>query len=110
MHPYLLLAGAIASELLGTTALKLSAGFSRPVPTVAVLAGYGLAFYLLGLTLEELPVGAVYATWAAVGIVGVAIIGVVAFDESVDVAGIGAIGLILAGVYVLNVVSDMSAH
>ncbi len=110
MHPYLLLAGAIASELLGTSALKLSAGFSRPVPTVAVLAGYGLAFYLLGLTLEELPVGAVYATWAAVGIVGVAIIGVVAFDESVDVAGIGAIGLILAGVYVLNVVSDMSAH
>ncbi|ELK49887.1 Quaternary ammonium compound-resistance protein qacE, partial [Haloferax sp. BAB-2207] len=84
MNPYVLLAGAIASELVGTTALKLSAGFSKPLPSLGVVAGYGLAFYLVSLTLEELPIGVVYGTWAALGIVGVAAIGVVAFDEPVD--------------------------
>lgn len=110
MHPYLVLAGAIASELVGTTALKLSAGFSNPIPSVGVVVGYGLAFYLLSLTLEELPVGVVYGTWAAIGIVGVAVIGVVVFEESVDVAGVVGIGLIVGGVYCLNVVSGMAAH
>ncbi|WP_248516129.1 DMT family transporter [Salinarchaeum laminariae] len=110
MHPYALLAGAICSELVGTTALKLSDGFSNPLPSLAVVLGYGLAFYLLSLTLEELPVGAVYATWAALGIVGIAAIGVVVFDETIDPAGVLGIGLILGGVYVLNVVSEVSAH
>ena len=110
MRPYLLLAGAICSELVGTTALKLSEGFSNPVPSVLVVVGYGLAFYLLSLTLEELPVGAVYATWAALGIVGIAAIGVVVFEESIDLAGAIGMALILGGVYVLNVVSEMSAH
>lgn len=110
MHPYLLLAGAISAELVGTTALKLSDGFTNPVPSLVVVAGYGLAFYLLSLTLEELPVGAVYATWAALGIVGIAAVGVVVFDESIDAAAVLGIGLILGGVYVLNVVSETAAH
>jgi small multidrug resistance pump len=110
MHPYLLLAGALCSELVGTTALKLSEGFTNPIPSVAVVVGYGLAFYLLSLTLEELPVGVVYATWAALGIVGIAAIGVVAFDESLDLPAAVGILLILGGVYCLNVVSGMSAH
>lgn len=97
MHPYLLLAGAICSELVGTTALKLSEGFTNPVPSLVVVVGYGLAFYLLSLTLEELPVGAVYATWAALGIVGIAAIGIVVFDESLDLAGAVGILLILVG-------------
>lgn len=110
VNPYLLLAGAICSELVGTTALKLSEGFSRPLPGIGVVAGYGLAFYLLALTLEDLPVGVVYGTWAAVGIVGVAAIGAVVFEEPVDAAGVAGIGLIVAGVYVVNVVSGMATH
>ncbi|ELZ17082.1 quaternary ammonium compound-resistance protein [Natrinema thermotolerans DSM 11552] len=110
MHPYVLLAGAILSELFGTTALKLSDGFSQPVPSIGVILGYGTAFYLLSLTLEELPMGVVYGTWAALGIVGAAGIGAVIFDEPVDLAGLLGIGLIIGGVYCVNVVSQMSAH
>jgi small multidrug resistance pump len=110
MQPYVLLGSAIIAEVLGTTALKLSAGFSRPLPSLGVVVGYGGAFYLLSLALEELPVGLVYATWAALGIVLIAAIGVVAFDEPVDPAGIVGILFILVGVYVLNVVSGMATH
>ncbi|AJF25936.1 DMT family transporter [Haloarcula sp. KBTZ06] len=110
MNPYVLLGAAIASELLGTTALKLSEGFSKPVPSLGVVLGYGVAFYLVSLTLEELPIGVVYGTWAALGIVGVAAIGTVVFDEPVDPVGVVGIALIVAGVYCLNVLSSMAAH
>jgi small multidrug resistance pump len=110
MNPYALLSLAIVSELLGTTALKVSDGFTRPIPSLGVVVGYGLAFYLVSLTLEELPVGVVYGTWAALGIVGVAAIGVVVFGEQIDLVGGLGILLILAGVYLVNVVSTMSAQ
>lgn len=110
MNPYVLLGAAILSEIVGTVSLKLSEGFSRLYPSIVVLIGYGAAFYLLSLTLEELPVGLVYATWAALGIVGIAAIGIVGFDERIDAAGLVGIGLIIAGVYCLNVLSDISAH
>src|SRR6056297_2752754 len=110
MNPYVVLGTAILAEVIGTTSLKLSQGFSRPLPSLGVLVGYGAAFYLLSLALEDLPVGVVYGTWAALGIVAIAAIGVVAFDEPVDIAGVVGIGLIIAGVYCLNVVSGMSAH
>ncbi|CAM2755220.1 MULTISPECIES: multidrug efflux SMR transporter protein HsmR [Halobacterium] len=106
MHPYAYLAAAIAAEVAGTTALKLSEGFSNPAPSVVVLVGYVSSFYFLGLVLEELPVGVVYGTWAAVGIVATALVGVVVFEESVDVAGVVGLALIVAGVVVLNVASD----
>ncbi len=110
VNPYALLGAAIVSELLGTTSLKLSEGFSRPVPSLGVVVGYGLAFYLVSLTLEDLPIGVVYGTWAALGIVGVAAIGVVAFDEPVDLTGVVGLLLILAGIYCVNVLSEMAAH
>lgn len=110
MNPYLALGGAIVAELAGTTALKLSEGFSRPLPSLGVLVGYGLAFYLVSVTLEELPIGVVYGTWAALGIVGVAAIGVVVFDERPDTAAVAGITLIVAGVYCLTVLSDVSTH
>jgi small multidrug resistance pump len=109
VHPYAYLAAAIAAEVAGTTALKLSEGFTNPVPSAVVVAGYASSFYLLGLVLEELPVGVVYATWAAVGIVATALVGVVVFEETVDVAAVVGIALVVAGVVVLNVVSDASA-
>jgi len=110
VNPYALLTAAILSELVGTTALKLSEGFTRPVPSVGVVLGYGVAFYLVILVLEDLPVGVVYGTWAAMGVVGVAAIGVLAFDEPVDPTGLVGLGLIVAGVYCVNVVSGMAAH
>jgi len=110
MNPYVVLAGAILAELFGTTALKLSDGFSQLVPSLGVVVGYGLAFYLVSLTLKELPIGVVYGTWAALGIVGVAAIGVVVFDEPLDLAGIIGILLIVGGVYCVNVVSQTAAH
>jgi len=110
MNPYVVLGTAILAEVIGTTSLKLSQRFSRPLPSLGVLVGYGAAFYFLSLALEDLPVGVVYGTWAALGIVAIAAIGVVAFDEPVDLAGIVGIGLIIVGVYCLNVVSGMSAH
>lgn len=110
MNPYALLAAAIASELVATVSLKLSEGFSNPLPSVGVVVGYGAAFVLLSLVLEELPVGLVYATWAALGIVGIAAVGVVAFGEQVDLAGVAGIACIVLGVVLLNVVSGMSAH
>jgi len=109
VNPYALLVAAIVAELFGTTALKLSEGFSNPLPSVGVLVGYGLAFYLVSLTLEDLPLGVVYGTWAAMGIVGVAAIGVVLFEEQVDLPGVLGIVLLVAGVYCINVLSDMSA-
>ena len=110
MNPYILLGAAILSEVVGTTSLKLSEGFTQPLPSLVVVLGYGAAFYLLSVTLEDLPVSVVYGTWAAIGIVGVAAIGIVVFDEQIDVAGVIGILLIIAGVYCLNVLSGMSAH
>ena len=78
--------------------------------SLGVVVGYGLAFYLVSLTLEDLPIGVVYGTWAALGIVGVAAIGVVVFNEQVDLPGVVGIVLIIAGVYFVNVVSEMAAH
>lgn len=109
MNPYVLLGAAILAELFGTTMLELSDGFSRPVPTAGVLVGYLGAFYLVSLVLEDLPLGLVYATWAALGIVGVAAIGIVLFGEEPDLAAGAGVLLIVAGVYLLNVVSDVSA-
>lgn len=109
VNPYVLLGAAIVAELFGTSALNASEGFTRPLPTLGVLVGYTVSFYLLSLVLEDLPVGLVYGTWSAIGIVGITLIGVVAFDEGVDAAGVLGIGLLVAGVYVLNVVSGMSA-
>jgi len=110
VNPYLILAAAILAELFGTTALNLSDGFTEAIPSLGVVVGYGVSFYLISLVLDELPIGLVYGTWSAVGIVGIAAIGVVAFDEPVDVAGLLGIALIVVGVYVLNVISGMSAH
>lgn len=101
MRPTLTLALAIASEVAGTAALKASDGFTDPVPSVVVVLGYGGAFYLLSLALEDLSVGFVYATWSGAGVVGAALVGVAVFDEGVDLAALVGMGLVVAGVAVL---------
>lgn len=110
MNPYVALAGAIISEVIGTTALNLSNGFSNLIPSIIVLLGYGMSFYLLSLALTDLPVGMIYATWSGVGVVAIAVVGILFFDEQIDMAGALGFTLIIAGVYLLNVVSKTSAH
>jgi len=110
MNPYVYLAGAIITEIIGTTALAYSDGFSNLVPTAIVFAGYGSSFYLISQVLGQLPIGPVYATWSAAGIVLIALIGVVLLDQQLDLAGIVGIALIVGGVYLLNVVSDISVN
>lgn len=105
MREYIFLTGAVIAEITGTTALKFSEGFSAVVPTAVVLVGYISSFYLLSLTLQELPIGLVYATWSAIGIVGAAAIGLLMFEESIDVAGMVGMALIIVGVAVLNLAS-----
>ena len=110
MNPYAALALAIGLEVAGTTALKFVDGFTNPLPSAVVLVGYGLSFYFLSGALEELPIGMIYATWSGLGIVSIAVIGLLWFDERLDLAAVVGVGLIVLGVYVLNVVSDVSAH
>jgi small multidrug resistance pump len=106
MREYIYLAAAITAEVTGTTALKFLDGFSAVAPTIVVLIGYISSFYFLSLTLQKLPIGLVYATWSAVGIIGAAAIGIVLFEETIDIAGLVGIALIIAGVTVLNLVSE----
>jgi small multidrug resistance pump len=102
MHPALWLALAIASEIVATVSLKLSDGFTRPLPVVAVVAGYGLSFYALSITLRTIPLGVVYAIWSGVGTAAVVVIGLFLFRETLDAVKVAGIGLIIAGVVVLN--------
>lgn len=100
--PYALLALAIVSEVLATSALKASDGMTRLIPSLIVIGGYGLAFYLLALCLKTMPVGFVYAIWAALGVVGVALVGYVLFDEPMTVTKGAGIGLIVGGVVLIH--------
>ena len=104
---YVLLAFAIVFEVTATTSLKLSDGFTRVVPSAVTVLGYGVSFYLLSICLKTLNVGFVYAVWAGAGIALIALIGVVALGERVDGPGLLGLGLIIAGIVVLNVFSRM---
>lgn len=110
MKTWIILLVAIVSEVIATSALKASDGFSKLVPSVMVVVGYGLAFYFLSLTLKVMPVGVAYAVWAGLGIVLTAIIGWWLFGQRLDWAAFVGIGLILLGVVVINVFSNSSAH
>ncbi|WP_323016616.1 multidrug efflux SMR transporter [Castellaniella sp.] len=101
---------AIVAEVIATSALKASAGFTRLMPSAITIIGYGLAFYLLALALKTIPVGIAYAVWSGVGIVAIAAIGYFVFDQTLDAAALIGIGLILAGVLVLNVFSAAGGH
>lgn len=109
MRAYVYLTGAILTEVIGTTALKSSNGFEHALVGTAAIACYVVSFYFVSLALTDLPVGLVYATWSAVGIVGLAAIGIVWFDESVDLAAIVGFALVIGGVVLLNVYSDAYA-
>lgn len=110
MNAWATLALAILAEVIGTSALKASEGFSRLWPSTMVVAGYCVAFYFLSLTLKHVPVGIAYAVWSGAGTVLITVIGVLAFRQKIDLAGIIGIALIVAGVLVLNLLSKSGAH
>jgi small multidrug resistance pump len=110
MPGYVWLAIAIVAEVIGTSALRAAEGFSRLWPSLVVVAGYGVAFYCLSLTLKSMPVGIVYAIWSGVGIVLITLVAIVLYRQVPDLAAIAGLSLIVAGVVVLNLFSKMQAH
>lgn len=107
---YLFLGIAIIAEVIATSALKGTEGFSKFWPSVLVVLGYGTAFYLLSLTLKEIPVGVAYAIWSGMGIVLVSAVGMVLYKQKLDLPAVIGLLLIIAGVIIVNVFSKTSAH
>ena len=101
---YTFLICAILAEALGTTTLKLSEQFTKPVPAIVTVLAYATAFCLLSLSLKTIPVGIAYAIWAAVGIV------LIAIKQTPDLPALIGLVLIIAGVIIINVFSKMSVH
>ena len=110
MKDWLFLIGAIISETLGTSMLKISEQFTKPLPSIVCVVGYMLSFYLLSLALRTLPVGIAYGIWGAVGIILIMLIGVFAFKQVPDLPAIIGLVLIIAGVLVINLFSKMQVH
>lgn len=103
---YLYLALAIVAEVIATSALKASAGFTRLGPTLLVASGYALAFYCLTQVLRYLPLGVTYAVWSGLGIVLITLVGVVAFQQIPDWPAIIGMALIVSGVTIMHLFSD----
>ena len=110
MKNWIFLCVAIIAEVIATSALKSSEGFSKPIASVIVVLGFIIAFYCLSLTLKTIPVGIAYAIWSGVGIVLVTTIAWIVFDQKLDVWGIIGIALIMSGVLVLNLLSKTSSY
>lgn len=107
---YLLLGAAILAEVFGTTALKASDGFTRLVPSLVTVAAYAASFYALSLTLKILPIGVAYAIWSGAGIVLISALGWVYYGQRLDIPALLGLGLILAGVLVVNLYSKSTPH
>lgn len=107
---YLYLALAIVSEVIGTSALKASEGFTRPLPSLLTAVTFVIAFYCLSLSLRTIPVGIAYAIWSGIGIVLISVIALVLFGQKLDIPALVGMGLILAGVLVINLFSKSTAH
>ena len=110
MNAYIYLAIAIISEVIATSALKSSDGFSKLMPSVAVVLGYGIAFYCLSIVLRTMPVGITYAIWSGLGVVLIAIVGLLYYGQRLDLPALLGMCLIVAGVVVINVFSSSVAH
>ncbi|NIF51573.1 multidrug efflux SMR transporter [Burkholderia sp. Ax-1724] len=110
LPPYALLAIAIVAEVIATSAMRASDGFSRLLPSTVVVAGYGIAFYCLSLTLRSIPVGIVYAVWSGAGIVLITLVALLFYRQVPDLPAMIGLGLIISGVVVLNLFSKMQAH
>jgi small multidrug resistance pump len=110
MKTALILFFAVLSEVIATTSLKFSEGFTKLVPSIIVVMGYGLSFYLLSMTLKVMPIGIAYALWSGIGITLTVLLGKILWNESLDWARITGIILIIMGILVINLFSKVTAH
>lgn len=102
---WIFLALAIAFEIAGTTALKMSEGFARLGPSLVILPAYAISFVLLGIAVKDIPIGIAYAIWSAVGTAAIAAIGIMVFREPLTLIKVAFIGLIIIGVVGLQITS-----
>jgi len=110
MNHWIAISIAIAAEVIATTALKASNEFTRLVPSIIVVIGYGTAFYFMTISLRVLPVGIMYAIWSGVGIVSISLLGWLVYRQTLDAPAMIGMGMIIAGVVVINVFSKSVAH
>ncbi len=110
MSAYLTLAVAIVAEVIATTALKSSEGFTRLLPGIIVVLGYGVSFYCLSLTLRTMPTSVAYAIWSGVGLVLITLAAWLIHQQRLDWPAVAGIALIVAGVMVINLFSASAAH
>nr|WP_228503488.1 multidrug efflux SMR transporter [Laceyella sediminis] len=109
MKSVLLLLIAIISEVIATCALKESAGFTRLLPSLIVIIGYGIAFYLFTISLEQIPLGIAYAVWSGLGTVGTILVANLLWDEKLQLAQMAGIVLIIVGSVMVNLFNQPSA-
>lgn len=107
---YATLIVAITLEVIGTTFLQRSQQFTQLVPTLMMGLCYAGSFFFLSLTLRTMPLGIAYAIWSGLGIVLVSLIGLTLFGQKLDLAAIIGLGLIIAGVIVVNLFSNSVTH
>lgn len=105
LRAYTYLGLAIGVEIVATSLLKTTEGFTKPLPTAACLLGYAFSFFMLSLTVKDLSVGTAYALWSGIGTATVAAIGVVVLGETIDAIKVAGLALIIAGVVALNLSS-----
>lgn len=110
MNAWITLGIAIVAEVVGTTALKASDGFTRLWPSAVVVLGYAISFYCLSLVLRSIPVGVTYAVWSGLGIVLISLVAYLVYGQRIDLAGLIGMSLIIAGVLVLNLFSRSAPH
>lgn len=110
MNGYVYLAIAITAEVIATTSMKALAGFSRPLPLFLVVVGYGISFWMLSLVVKTIPVGIAYAVWAGLGIVLVSIAAALLYQQKLDLPAVLGMGLIIAGVVVIQLFSGTTGH
>ncbi len=110
MNAYIFLGGAIVAEVVATTAMKATDGFTKLGPSLLTIASYGVAFYLLSQTLRDIPTGVAYAIWSGVGIVLISIAAWLIQGQKLDLPAVLGMSLIVAGVLVINIFSKSSAH
>ncbi|MGQ7846960.1 DMT family transporter [Granulosicoccus sp. 3-233] len=107
---WIFLSAAICAEVIGTSALKASDGFTRPIPAIICAVAFGIAFYFLSLTLKVMPIGIVYAIWSGAGIVLISLMGYFIFGQTLDLPAMVGVGLIILGVVVINTLSGSTTH
>lgn len=107
---YLYLGVAILAEVVATTALRAADGFTQLWPSIISIVGYVVAFYFLSLTLRSMPVGIAYAIWSGVGIVLISLAGWLLYKQLLDLPALIGMGLIMAGVIVINLFSKTAVH